>query len=29
MIVKVLDRGTENPVDILAFCCLWFEGDYA
>ncbi len=28
MIVKVLDEGVKNPIDILEYCCLWIEGDY-
>gem|GEM_PF-6301537 len=28
MILEIIDRGEENPIDILEWCCLWVEGDY-
>ena len=28
MIMEIIDRGEENPIDIMEWCCLWVEGPY-
>ena len=28
MILEIIDRGEENPIDILGWGCLWVEGPY-